>query len=392
MIGRIVTPLMVRGQRIAAALAYRRHRGNSAPREVSWVVGPEEVANMVTSIAAAIPGSFSVSLQQHPFYPQPFDYQGTPANRSWTLRMLAEAWMFGKLAAWAEGFIYVGPIGFLRGQSDAREFEFAFLKQRGIGICCIFTGSDIRSIPVMAEFERRTGLPNIATYLPALSPVFGSDAYDALRRQLAASADRHADVIFNAAVDQAGYLTRPTLPFRYFYPDEQMVDPREKFERPGRLVVLHAPSSPVIKGTQLVRAAVAVLQEEGVDFEYVELTGVPHAEVQEALAGAHVVLNEFFAFMPGVFGVEAMAAGAVLITSADERIETDLPAGSNEAWLVTRHHEVVERLRQALATPRAELLAQAEAGQAWVRQHATAEASGRVIREALQAARSGAAS
>ena len=112
----------------------------------------------------------------------------------------------------------------------------------------------------------------------------------------------------------------------------------KKFDEIVRPVLVHAPSSPIIKGTQLVRAAVALLREEGFDFEYVELTGVPHEEVASQLQRAHIVLNQFFAYVPGMFGIEAMAAGAVVLQSADESLESDLPAGSNAAWVVTPSH------------------------------------------------------
>lgn len=371
-------------QRRLAKTSYRRHAKRPPARPISWVVGPDEVANMVASIASAIPGSYSVSLTKHPFYADAFDYGGASPRRGWALQMLSEAWHFGRIAAAARGVIYVGPAGFLRAQDDAREFEFGFLSERGAGIVCYFTGSDIRSIPVMAEMERRSGRPNIATYLPALSPVFSSGEYDLLRKRLAATADRYADAVFNASADQSGYLTRETMPFRYFYPDDRIADPRPKFASVERPVVLHAPSSPIIKGTQLVRAAVAALREEGLDFEYVELSGVPHAEVERELLRAHIVMNEFYSSMPGVFGVEAMAAGAVLLTAADEETEPDLPPGSNSAWVPTRHHEVTERLRAAITAPPEALLAQAEAGQRWLRAHATARASGEVVRQVLE--------
>lgn len=382
---------LVRGvQRTVARLSFKVHsRRSSGSRKISWVVGPDEIASMVTSIAAAIPDSLSVCLIRHPFYSGPYDYEGAPSSQGIFVQMCREAWTFGALAADAEGFIYLGSTGFLRAQTDSRDFEFSFLKQRGLGICCIFTGSDIRSIPVMAEQEERFGIPNIATYLPAVNPVFASDAYDLARKEIARTASAHADVIFNARVDQASYLTRDTEPFLYFYPHEMICDPRDRFTGEKKPVVLHAPSSPVIKGTQLVRAAVAALRAEGLDFEYIELIGVPHEEVQRQLRRAHIVLNEFYSYMPGVFGIEAMASGAVLLTSADQRIETDLPEGSNEAWVVTPHHEVTTRLREVLHATPEELLSKALAGQNWVRQHATAAASGTVLREVLERARKG---
>ncbi|KTR86489.1 glycosyltransferase family protein [Leucobacter chromiiresistens] len=381
LVRRVVAPL----QRAVAAWSFRRARRRAPEEPISWVIGPEETATMVRSMARGVPGSYTAVLKPHPFYSGGYDYEPRPVPGGWIGSSLRDAWVFGRLAARARGFIYVGPGGFLRAQTDLREFEFGFLKARGVKLVCYFTGSDIRSIPVMQEHERETGLPNIATYLPAIKPIYGTEGYDRVRRGVAEAADRHADLIFTAAVDQRGYLTRDTAPFRYFFPEQDVATDLGRFARPGPRVVVHAPSSPIIKGTQLVRAAVAALREEGLEFEYVELSGVPHEEVTAALERAHIVMNQFYAHMPGMFGVEAMAAGAVMLSSADERIETDLPAGSNQAWVVTRHHEVAERLREMLLLPSDELRAQAEAGQRWVREHATAEVSGAAVRALLDA-------
>jgi hypothetical protein len=372
-------------QKKVAEFAYRR-QVRSNQRTISWVVGPDDIANLIPNITSVIPNSFSVSLSKHSFYQTPYDYEGAFRFRWWAAQMLAEAYAFGRLAASANGFIYLGAGGFLRAQNDAREFEFRFLKRRGIGVCCFFTGSDIRSIRVMAALEVKLGLPNIATYMPAINSDFASDEYDAARKRLAETADKYADPIFNARIDQASYLTRETLPFIYFHPNDDLFDLSQKFENPNRLIVVHAPSSPIIKGTQLVRAAVSALQSEGFDFEYVELSNVPHSRVKHELRRAHIVLNEFYSFMPGVLGVEAMAAGAILLTSADETIETDLPKGSNSAWVVTPHHKVIEHLRETIASSPQNLCIQAEAGQRWVRENATAEVSGRILRSALDAA------
>jgi hypothetical protein len=66
------------------------------------------------------------------------------------------------------------------------------------------------------------------------------------------------------------------------------------------------------------------------------------------LESAHIVLNEFYAFVPGQFGVEAMAAHCALLTSADEAIEPSLPPGSNQAWMVTPYWQIYDNLKLLL--------------------------------------------
>ena len=369
-------------QRCLARMSRRWHRRRVATRPISWVVGPVEVASILANVARAIPDSFSVSLTPHPFYDYSYDFQIGAGRGDWLRHRLVAPWEFGRLAAAARGFVYVGAEGFLLSGADGREWEFRFLRRHGVRIACLFTGSDIRSPALMRRFQTETGLETIVTYLDQVSPVFASSAFDEERQRTAAVADRYADVIFNAAVDQLSYLQRATEPFPYFFPDEDLLLSDEKHAAPGPRIVIHAPSSPIIKGTQVVRAAVRRLHAEGFDFEYRELIGVPHAEVVASLREAHIVLNELYAFVPGVFGVEAMASGCALLTRADERIETDLPAGSNSAWLVTTAADIYSNLRQLLDDP-GRIAPQAAAGLAWVQEHATLSASGARVRGVL---------
>lgn len=370
-------------QRILLTLSYLRYRG--VGKTISWVVGPEEIATMVKNIADALPGSHTAVLSANRFYD--FRYDSTVSGDgggafSVIRRLVAAPWLLGKLARQAEGFIYVGATGFLVETGDQREYEFAFLTRRGIRIVCYFTGNDIRSPRLMLAMQGETGEENLATYLSQVNPVFATDAYDNTKRRIAEVAQKHAHVIFNSRVDQLSYLTVPTEPFRYFYPDDASFTSLDKFAEVTRLVIVHAPSSPVIKGTQIVRAAVRRLRDLGYAFDYVELIERPHSEVLAELSRAHIALNEFYAFVPGVFGVEAMAAGCALVTGADERVETDLPPGSNEAWLVTRGYEIFDNLKRLLDHPD-ELAPLAAAGQQWVRENALASRSGEALRKAL---------
>lgn len=341
---------------------------------------------MVANCARAIPDSYSVCLARHRFYDFTYDFQLGTERGDWLRRLFIAPWLFGRLSTIATGFIYVGAEGFLLDGVDDREWEFNFLKRHGVLLVCMFTGSDIRSPVLMRRFQEETGLETIVTYLDQVSPVFATAAYDQQRYRVAQVADKHADVIFNAAVDQLSYLQRATEPFPYFFPNEDLVLGSEKHSTPGPRVVVHAPSSPIIKGTQVVRAAVERLRAEGFVFDYRELIDLPHKEVMASLRQAHIVLNEFYSFMPGVFGVEAMASNCALLTRADDTIETSLPFGSNSAWMVTTASDLYHNLRQLLLDPE-RIPIQATAGLAWVREYATADVSGRRVREVLDGIR-----
>lgn len=365
-------------QRGIARVSRRWHAGRAPMRDVSWVVGPVEIASMVANLKRAIPNSYSVVVAPHPFYDFQYDFQIGSERGDWLRSRFVAPWEFGRLAASARGFIYVGADGFLlngTGGVGDREWEFAFLKRHGLRLVCLFAGSDIRSPALMRALEKETGLENIVTYLDQVAPVFATSAYDDQRRRTAAIADRFADVVFTASVDQLSYLERPTEPFPYLYPDADLQLDDSKHSASGPRIVVHAPSSPIIKGTQVVRAAIQRLRSEGFDFEYRELLGMPHALVLSALREAHIALNEFYAFVPGVFGVEAMANGCALLTRADESIETDLPSGSNSAWMVTTAADIYANLRTLLQHPE-RIAPQAAAGLAWVEQNATVSVSG----------------
>jgi len=358
------------------------HARRGPRRAVSWVVGPVEIASMVANLARAIPDSYSVVIAPHPFYNFRYDFQIGSERGDWLRSRFVAPWEFGRLAATARGFIYVGADGMLVDGVDDREWEFGFLKRHGVRLVCLFTGSDIRSPALMRRLQQETSVENIVTYLDQVSPVFATAAYDDQRRRTAVIADRFADVVFTAAVDQLSYLERPTEPFPYFYPDDDLMFDDTKHSDPGPRIVVHAPSSPIIKGTQVVRAAIQRLRTEGFDFEYRELVNTPHAQVIAALKEAHIALNEFYAFVPGVFGVEAMASGCALLTRADETIETDLPVGSNSAWLVTTAADIYANLRELLEQPE-RIALQAAAGLAWVQQNATVSASGARVRAVI---------
>lgn len=335
------------------------------------LVGLEENAGMLRAVAEALPGTVSVKTNRNLYYSATYDHD--LSTHGFLRRALVLPFLLGRLTPGLRAAFYVGGSGFLLGQ-DGRAREFAFLRRHGVEVMCLFTGSDIRSHERMAAVSRELGRDVLTTYQGAVNAAVASPQAERRRKALAVAADRFASVVFNPGVDQASYLERPTQPFLYFHPDTAFEQTTDKWRSSARrLTVLHAPSSPTIKGTPLVRAAIKALKEDGYDFDYVEILGRPHEEVLAALADAHIALNEFYALMPGVFGIEAMAARAVLLTAADSEIETSLGTEAQEAWVVTPYWRVREKLQWALEHPE-ELPAQAERGHTWARKHCSSTA------------------
>lgn len=64
------------------------------------------------------------------------------------------------------------------------------------------------------------------------------------------------------------------------------------------VTILHCPSKPRIKGTDRIRAAIELLREEGLPINYVEITGMPHAEVLKRLAECDFVIDELYSDSP----------------------------------------------------------------------------------------------
>ncbi|MET1017695.1 MAG: glycosyltransferase [Leifsonia flava] len=354
-------------------------------RPISWVVGAEEIALMVRHIASALPDSYSVIHRTHKYYTAGYDcvIEASSGVIGKYRRLYGGAVLLGWLMHRAHGVIYVGQAGLLESGLDRRAFEFSFLKKHGLGVVCYFTGNDIRSPRLMHDLERTTGRKNLASHLEELNPVFGTDEYEQAKRDIAAAADAYADVIFNARLDQLSYLTSDTEPFMYFFPDDRFVWNEEKFDEPRQIIVVHAPSKPLLKGTEHVRAAVDRLRADGLEFDYRELTDVTNDEVIATLGDAHIVLNQFYAFIPGVFGIEAMASGCAMLASADARVETDLGGDANDAWVVTAPDEIYSHLRNLLEHP--ELIReQARRGFDWARLHASASEDAKRMRKILE--------
>jgi len=343
-------------------------------KNISWVVVGQEIAATVQYISNSIPGSYSVCFYDNQYYDFHYNFFMRKTKSKYLDKVKKNVigpLLLGLLLNRTNSFFYIGQGGFLFSGLDGREFEFMYLKNKNKNIVCFFTGTDIRSPKLMLDFAEKNKIEVISTYHYLLHPEQLTLEYETSKKKLASVAETYADIVFNSSVDQMSYFTKKTQPGIYFLPDEKFKTKNDaKFSNVETYKICHAPTSPIIKGTQLVRAAITKLRVEGFRFEYCELIGVSNEVVLKELRAAHIVLNEFYALVPGVFGVEAMASHCALVTSADEHIETDLPPDSNKAWYVTKNYEIYDHLKELLNSP--DLIRKyADAGYEWAIENAS---------------------
>lgn len=381
-------PAVFLAQKLLLSASYWFHRLTIRATDrgsVDWVVGPDELASVVFHIRRSLPSSFSVSFMKESIYDFEYDYRYRAGSsrrmRAWR-KLFFGPLLLGRLLTLSRGFLYVGASGFLIDSIDHRDFEFRYLKRKGAKLGIYWCGSEIRSTRIMHEMEERTGLPNISTYIGWVSPYYETDEHERIQQARARVGDAYADVMFDFPTDQAGYLTQHREPYLYLMPDDRIVDDLSKFDDLSTIVVTHATTSPIIKGTQLVRSAVARLKSEGYEFEYVELMNLSNTKLLAELARTHIALNQFFGFTTTIFGVEAMAAGCALLASSDATVETNLPPRANDAMMVTKHWQVYQNLKSLLDEPE-RIKPLAVAGQEWVKRYATSSSTGPILKGIL---------
>ncbi len=313
--------------------------------KVKFVIGTEEIATKnINDIGKALNDSITVCLRKHPSYDLDYNFSISINNKflRFFYLMFYSPILFGYLINKADVFFYVWSKGFLYD----RNFDFKFLKSKKKKIVCLFVGNDIRSLKLKIAYMKNKNLDTGECYFIKAS----DDKYDEEKKELAFSADTYADLIFSYPVDNMSYIKSKQYPWRKPF-DKKFFNLNHLKFPISKIKIVHAPTSMMFKGTPLVRAAIKKLQMEGYVFDYVELQNSKNQIVLEQLKTAHIVLNQFYSFIPGLFGIEAMASHCAVLMSADPNIDTDITKDRENAWLITRYWEIFDKLKYLLDNP-----------------------------------------
>lgn len=315
-------------------------------KQVNFIFGVTEIADNLNNLSLTFKNSLSVCFHRNYLYKSDnYDYYISKKNRfiKYVIIFFYGPFLLGLLMNKSLIFFYIWDKGFLLD----RGFEFYILKQFKRKIILMYCGSEIRSPLLSINYTNSIGIDNFNNYLE------NNYFIDIKVKEEARLADKYADLIFSQKVDQISYIKKEVYDFPYMFSYSDFSFNTNKFDLKTPIVIVHAPSSPIIKGTQLVRAAIKKLKLLGYEFEYIELINKPNQEVKNVLERSHIVLNQFYGYGDGVglLGVEAMANINCLMMSVSDNKSNIYKQSFHEVIFNTNYWNIDEKLKFLLENP-----------------------------------------
>jgi len=271
---------------------------------------------------------------------------------------LSKSWHRRQMAAIEAGFSHVlveagrAPAGAPYRQSLAG--QLTTLREAGVRTAYLAHGTDVR-------------VPSLHAVTHPDSP-FRSGDHSALERQA------RSNIAIIQELGMPAFISTPDL--LEFLPDAVwlpvVVDPnRWATDRPvlarRRPIVVHAPSSGPMKGSDAIDPVMVALDREGL-IEYRRVRGVTSADMPDLYRGADIVLEQFRIGGYGVAACEAMAAGRVVIGHvAPEVRELASEAARMAVPIVESTAASLERVVRRVVRERDQFAALAATGPSFVR-------------------------
>lgn len=213
--------------------------------------------------------------------------------------------------------------------SDCSDLKFA--KKYNKKIISIFVGSDVR---YFQAFKQEFNVINwkFPDNLDHTNPNY--------HLKIIRNSEKYSDLIYSVP-DQAGLQLRPyshsQVPIevehiQFNYPDNQI--PK----------VIHAPSEPFKKGTDIIDSTLRKLKLEGLKFEYISVRNLKNREILKLLKEADILVDEIVFNGPGVLSFEAMASGCAVAT---KYIESSPNSFQPPIWNIDASN-IYEKLKKLL--------------------------------------------
>lgn len=210
--------------------------------------------------------------------------------------------------------------------------ELAYARAKNKKIVSVFVGSDVRYFKAFQqEFD----------VSPWVFPADWDHDDPAYHLQLIRNAEKYADLIYSVP-DQAGLQLKP-----YFHLQVPIDIEKFVFRIPENKIpkVVHAPSVPFKKGTDIIEATLNRLKEEGIAFELITVRNMPNHELLQLLTEADVLVDEIVYNGPGALSFEGMLSGCAVAT---RYIESSPAVFRPPIWSINAAN-IYEKLKRLLS-------------------------------------------
>ncbi|MCO5090662.1 hypothetical protein [Bosea sp. (in: a-proteobacteria)] len=180
--------------------------------------------------------------------------------------------------------------------------------------------------------------------------------------RMLATIRQHATAMISHGLSYAIVHGRSDIPSSSIDLDD-IGPPRQPFQGTGPLRVGHFPNHPYFKGTKYLEAAVASLKAEGLGIELVLLSGLPRAQILEAMRGLDVLVDQLVSGSFGTTAMEGMALGLPVICYLHDDVAlSDL----ENCPIIKADPETIEAVLRGLVADRGKLPGPASRGRAYV--------------------------
>jgi glycosyltransferase involved in cell wall biosynthesis len=185
--------------------------------------------------------------------------------------------------------------------------DIELLKKMGKKVVVFFVGTDIRMKDAYEQDVARFGIP---TFYVDASNVHEWETIENKLRFMR-TFEKHADLIFSLP-NQSQLALRPYHHFWVPVIIENIVENTLQREVP---VIFHAPTKRWLKGTGHLMDALERLRSEGMKFELKLIENMPNDQALKEYTNGDILVGELYIPSAGKLDREALAAGAVVLSS-----------------------------------------------------------------------------
>lgn len=185
---------------------------------------------------------------------------------------------------------------------------YPILKTLGKKIITAFWGSDIRYWHAFAEEMKQLGVEDeVAPFFEYAKDRPGGGFVD--KKRTIEVAEKYSDLIISQP-DSAQLQARP-----YMRCNIPLDLPQYQFYVPGRVkpLILHAPSVPAAKGTDIILNVIEELRDEKLEFEFQLIKKTPNNKLRELLTDSDIVVDQIYSATIAGLSAEAMATGNAVL-------------------------------------------------------------------------------